>query len=81
MKYNSFFMIYSFLFKMINAPITPGIQPQSVSKKTISTDPHPRSITANGGKMMANNTCKQDIIQLVLFFKSCPLGVILLEFL
>ena len=47
---------------MINAPITPGTHPRQVRRKTISTDPHPRSITASGGKIMANRTCKQDIV-------------------
>ena len=46
---------------MINAPMTPGIHPQSVSRNTMVIDPHPRSTTAKGGKMIANNTCKQVI--------------------
>ena len=37
---------------MINAPITPGTHPRQVRRKTISTDPHPRSITASGGKII-----------------------------
>ena len=53
---------------MINAPITPGIQPQSVNRNTIATLPHPRSTTANGGKIIANSTCKQDIIRLFNLF-------------
>ena len=36
---------------MINAPITPGTHPRQVRIKTISIEPHPRSITANGGKI------------------------------
>lgn len=44
---------------MIKAAITPGTHPQSVRRNTITTDPHPRSTTANGGKIIANNTCKQ----------------------
>ena len=35
---------------MINAPITPGTQPQSVNSNTIMNEPHPLSITARGGK-------------------------------
>ncbi len=52
---------YSFLFKITKAPITPGTQPQQVSNKTIKTEPHPLSITAKGGKKIANITRKQDI--------------------
>lgn len=39
---------YSFLFKIIKAPITPEIHPNKVRMKTIEIDPQPRSITANG---------------------------------
>ena len=39
----------------------PGTQPQSVRTKTMSIDPQPRSITASGGKMMANMAWRQDI--------------------
>ena len=59
---------YVFLLRITKAPITPGIQPQQVSRNTMSTEPHPRSITARGGKIIANKTCKQDII---LLFLSC----------
>lgn len=41
---------------MIKAPITPGIQPQSVNKKTIKIDPQPLSIIESGGNKIANNT-------------------------
>jgi len=41
--------------------MTPGIQPHSVSRNTIITEPQPRSTTANGGKITANKTCKQFI--------------------
>ncbi len=41
--------------------MTPGTQPQSVSRSTMSIDPQPRSITASGGKMMARITWRQDI--------------------
>ena len=47
---------------MTNAPITPGTQPQAVSKKTIKNEPQPLSATAKGGKKMANNTRNTDII-------------------
>jgi hypothetical protein len=38
------------------AAITPGIQPTQVKIKTISIDPQPLSNTANGGKIIHNNT-------------------------
>lgn len=41
--------------------MTPGTQPHRVSKKTIAIDPHPLSITAKGGRKIANNTRKQPI--------------------
>lgn len=41
---------------MINAPITPGIHAQRVSIKTMTTLPHPLSITAKGGNKIDNNT-------------------------
>ena len=41
--------------------MTPGTQPQSVSKKTINNEPHPWSITAKGGKMIASKTLNSDI--------------------
>ena len=47
---------------MTKAPITPGTQPQQVSNKTINTEPQPLSITAKGGKKIANITRKQDMI-------------------
>lgn len=40
----------------MRAPITPGIQPQTVNIKTINTEPHPLSITAKGGKRIESNT-------------------------
>lgn len=44
------------LLRIINAAITPGIQPSSVNKNTIMIDPQPLPITASGGKMMAKIT-------------------------
>lgn len=55
---------------MINAPITPGTHPRQVRRKTISTEPHPRSITASGGKIIANRTCKQDIVYIFFIYFS-----------
>ena len=46
--------------------MTPGTQPQSVSRNTMSIDPQPRSITASGGKMMARMTWRQDMGGLLL---------------
>ena len=53
---------YLFLLFMINAAITPGIQPQQVSINTSNTEPHPLSIMAKGGKIIHNSTRKSDII-------------------
>ena len=49
---------------MIRAAITPGTQPQSVSKKTIKTEPQPLSKTAKGGKKIDNKTLKRLMAQL-----------------
>ena len=49
------------MFNIINAPITPGIQPHKVRRKTIMKEPHPWSITAKGGNMIASITRRQDI--------------------
>ena len=58
-------LVYHFyfcdLFKITKAPITPGTHPANVSRNTIITDPHPLSITANGGKMMERITLNIDI--------------------
>ena len=37
---------------MTNAPITPGIHPQSVNKKMMKNEPHPLSMTDKGGKKL-----------------------------
>ncbi len=42
--------------------MTPGTHPASVSRKTMSTEPHPLSTTARGGKMMHSRTLKNDIV-------------------
>ena len=44
--------------------MTPGTQPQSVSRNTMSIDPQPRSITASDGKMMDGMAWRQDKGQL-----------------
>ncbi len=48
--------------------MTPGTHPMRVSRNTINTDPQPRSITAKGGKIIANSTCKQLISLICLIF-------------
>jgi hypothetical protein len=44
------------LFKIIRAAMTPGTQPQRVSRKTMIKDPQPFPITDKGGKRIASNT-------------------------
>ena len=41
---------------MTNAAMTPGTQPQSVNKNTITIDPQPLSITAKGGNKIESST-------------------------
>ena len=50
-----------FLLRIINAAMTPGTQPQSVRRNTMSIEPQPRSITASGGKIMARIAWRKDI--------------------
>jgi len=50
-----------FLLRIINAAMTPGTQPQSVSRNTMSIEPQPRSNTAKGGKRMERRTWRQDM--------------------
>jgi len=60
----SFYYAYSgcsSLLIIISAAITPGTQPQRVSKKVIISDPHPLSKTARGGKIIASRTLIIDI--------------------
>ena len=56
-------MLYALsdLERMISDAIVPGIQPHSVSAKTISTEPQPLSRTANGGKSIARIARANDI--------------------
>ena len=53
--YSAYYYLFG-LFKIIRAAITPGIQPHNVKIRTIITDPHPLSKTANGGKKIESNT-------------------------
>jgi hypothetical protein len=55
-----------FLFKIIKAAKVPGIHPAAVNKVTITIEPHPWSITANGGNNKQSKTLKQDISLLYL---------------
>ena len=48
--------------------MTPGTQPQSVNKNTINKEPQPLSMTAKGGKKIANKTLSNDIIVFFFFF-------------
>ena len=52
--------------------MTPGTHPQRVSRNTMSTDPHPRSMTASGGKKMARRTRKTDILWVIFEGFQCP---------
>ena len=47
------------LFNIISAAMTPGIQPQIHSIKTIKIDPQPLSKTANGGKIIERRTLQK----------------------
>lgn len=62
----------SCLLRMTSAPITPGIHPANVSRNIISTEPHPLSNTARGGKKMARSTLIKDM--------SFPLFLMLSDF-
>jgi hypothetical protein len=50
------------LFKITRAAITPGTQPQRVSKKTITKEPQPFPITDKGGNKMASSTLMRLIV-------------------
>lgn len=49
------------LLRITRAAITPGTHPQMVRMRTMSIEPHPRSNTANGGKIIDSNTLISDI--------------------
>ncbi len=55
---------------MINAAITPGIQPARVSKNTIKIEPHPLSITDKGGNKIASITLSSDILLVLVTYYS-----------
>ncbi|CAL2065638.1 hypothetical protein T190820D02B_90087 [Tenacibaculum sp. 190524A05c] len=58
------------MFKITNAPITPGIHPHNVNRKIIINDPHPLSIMESGGKNIANNTLKILIVNRFFILKT-----------
>lgn len=47
---------------MIKAPMTPGIQAHRVSMKTMTTLPHPLSMTAKGGNKIDKSTLQMLIL-------------------
>jgi hypothetical protein len=53
-----------FLFRMINAAITPGTQPRQVSMKTIRILPQPLSNIAKGGRITARITLQILIMEM-----------------
>ena len=52
------------MFKITNAPITPGTHPANVNKKTIRIDPQPLSKTAKGGSKIDNKTLQKLMIEI-----------------
>lgn len=50
--------------------MTPGTHAQRVSKKTIITEPHPLSMTARGGNIIANITRNRLIVLYFIFYKT-----------
>jgi hypothetical protein len=68
-KTTIFLQFYLFgLFKITSAAITPGTQPQSHNKKTITIEPQPLSITAKGGQKIESKTLQILIIIDFLFY-------------
>ncbi len=62
--------IYLFgLFKIINAAITPGIQPKHHNINTINIDPQPLSKTAKGGQNI-DKTTRQKLIILLFIYRT-----------
>lgn len=63
--YHSLLLLYRhnyLLFRMMRAASVPGTHPKQVRIVTIIIEPHPRSSTANGGKIMQSKTWRQDIL-------------------
>ncbi len=52
------------MFKITNAPITPGTHPANVNKNTIRTEPQPLSITAKGGNRIDSITLQKLMIEI-----------------
>ena len=55
------FGCHLFLLRIINAAMTPGTQPQSVGRNTMSIEPQPWSNIAKGGKIMDRRTRGKDM--------------------
>ena len=55
--------------------MTPGTQPQSVRRNTMSIEPQPRSITASGGMVMARMTWRQDMMNVIILRKVLQLAL------
>ena len=53
------YYLFSGLFKITNAAITPGTQPHKVKINTIKKDPQPLSSTEKGGNIIDNNTLQK----------------------
>lgn len=50
--------------------MTPGTQPQRAKRKTMRNEPHPLSMTANGGKNIAKSTLNNDISKVLILHNS-----------
>ncbi len=53
--------------RITKAAITPGTHPQSHNKKTISIEPQPLSMTANGGQIIERSTLQKLIVNKLLY--------------
>ena len=56
---------------MIKAAITPGTHPQRNNNNVISTEPHPLSMTARGGNIIASITLSK-----LIYFGSLPTTIV-----
>lgn len=59
------------MFNIINAARTPGTQPAIVRIVTMTIEPHPWSITANGGNIIERITLKHDIANILSKIINC----------
>lgn len=65
--------------RITSAAITPGTQPQSHNKKTMTMDPQPLSITAIGGQKIESNTL-QILMMIINLMIDVTIGRHLLRF-